>query len=194
MSNFKKNFEYMIEADYRDLKDTIERLTIESKKGNIYSAIIKAKDINEVLNIGEDNIGNQIFLLDTSYKVLGRSRKAYKNNESIEECNGEEYLLIDKINIMKKEKCIDTIYKTDGAFFYDTGTESGKKFIFCPVRNNNITVAYISVLEEIKFNASDLELVNALSEVISIEFEMKNIFINTSGLQEEYYLKDLLTK
>lgn len=68
-----------------------------------------------------------------------------------------------------------------------------EKFIFSPVRNNNITVAYISVLEENNFTESDLEIVNTLSEVISIEFERENIFTNTSGLQEEYYLKNLLT-
>jgi len=194
MDDFNVIFEYIERKNYNALKNIIDKLNIESKKESIYSSLIKSNTIDDILNVGEDNLENQIFLLDTSFKILGRSKKAYTNNEFIEKCNGEEYLLMDTIKLMKKEKCIDTIYKAKGAFFYNTSKGSGENYIFCPVRNNDITVAYISVVEERKFNKSDLDLVNTLSGVISIEFERKNLFLNTSGLQEEYYLKDLLTK
>lgn len=193
MCDINKVFEYIEEGNYEALKEKIDKWNKESKKSSIYSSLIKAKNIDEVLDTGEDNLNNPIFLLDTSYKILGRSRKAYKNNKSIEKCNGEEYLLIDTVKKMKKEKCIDNIYESSGAFFHKADNRDKEKFIFSPVRNNNITVAYISVLEENNFTESDLEIVNTLSEVISIEFERENIFTNTSGLQEEYYLKNLLT-
>lgn len=193
MCDINKVFEYIEEGNYEALKEKIDKWDKESKKSSIYSSLIKAKNIDEVLDTGEDNLNNPIFLLDTSYKILGRSRKAYKNNKSIEKCNGEEYLLIDTVKKMKKEKCIDNIYESSGAFFHKADNRDKEKFIFSPVRNNNITVAYISVLEENNFTESDLEIVNTLSEVISIEFERENIFTNTSGLQEEYYLKNLLT-
>ena len=38
----------------------------------------------------------------------------------------------------------------------------------------------------------DLELTNTLSQTLSVQMQKDNLFINNSGLEEEYYLMDLL--
>ncbi|PJI07624.1 MULTISPECIES: PucR family transcriptional regulator [Clostridium] len=159
------------------------------KKYELYNSLFTQNSIDGILNIGENFLSNPIFILDTSYRIITRSNLAKLDNSSIETHNGENYLLLDIIQLMKRNKCIDNIYNSDNAFFYN----SDKTLIFCSIRINNITVGYISVLQsKRKFQEEDLELTNILSRVFSIQLQKENIFISTSGLAEEYYLTDLL--
>lgn len=159
------------------------------KKYEIYNSLFTENSIDGILNISENFLGNPIFILDTSYRVITRSNLAKLDNSSIEIHNGESYLLLDIVQLMKKNKCIDNIYNSNNAFFHT----SDEVLIFCSMRINNITVGYISVLQSKReFNAEDLELTNVLSKVFSIQLQKENLFISNSGLDEEYYLTDLL--
>lgn len=159
------------------------------KKYELYNSLFTENSIDGILNIGENFLGNPIFILDTSYRIIARSNLAKLDNSSIETHNGESYLLLDIVQLMQKNKCIDNIYNSDNAFFHN----SDEILIFCSIRINNITVGYISVLQsKRKFNAEDLELTNVLSKVLSIQLQKENLFISNSGLDEEYYLTDLL--
>lgn len=159
------------------------------KKYKLYESLFEQNSIDGILNIAEIYLNNPIFILDTSYRVITRSNLAKLENSSIEMRNGENYLLSDTINLMKKNKCIDTIYKTNNSFFHT----SDLNLIFCSIRVNDISIAYISVLQSNRnFQNEDLELTNILSRVLSIQIQKENLFISNSGLDEEYYLVDLL--
>lgn len=159
------------------------------KKCEIYNSLFNDNNMDTILNIAENCLDNPIFILDTSYHIIIRSHLAQADNSNIETHNGENYLLSDTINLMKKYKCIDNIYTTNNAFFHN----SDQTLIFCPIRVNNITTAYICVLQSKNtFIESDLELTNILSKVLSIQFQKESLFISSSGLDEEYYLMDLL--
>lgn len=159
------------------------------KKYELYDSLFTENSIDGILNIAESFLGNPIFILDTSYRVIARSTLAVNENSSIESHNGENYLVLDTISLMKKNKCIDIIYKTSTSFFH----YSDQNLIFCSIRINNITIGYISILQsKRKFREEDLDVTNILSKVISIQIQKENIFISNSGLDEEYYLMDLL--
>lgn len=159
------------------------------KKLNIYNSLSAYNDINKTLNICEAYLNNPTFILDTSYRIIGRSTLANSISSSIKVYNDQAYLLVDTVNIMKKDKCIDTIYSSSTSFFHF----SDKNLIFCGIRVNNVTVAYICILQENReFIKEDLELTNTLAQTLSIQMQKDNLFINSSGLEEEYYLMDLL--
>lgn len=159
------------------------------KKYELYDSLFSENNIDGILNITENFLGNPIFILDTSYRIITRSNLAKTENSSIETHNGEKYLLSDIISLMKKNKCIDIIYNTSNSFFH----YSDQNLIFCSIRVNDLTIAYISVLESSrKFFEDDLEFTNILSKVLSIQIQKENLFISNSGLDEEYYLMDLL--
>ncbi|WAG57062.1 helix-turn-helix domain-containing protein [Clostridium estertheticum] len=160
-----------------------------AKKLNIYNSLSACNDINKTLNICESYLNNPIFILDTSYRIIGRSTFANSITSSIETYNDQTYLLIDTVNLMKKDKCIDNIYSSSTSFFH----ASDKNLIFCGIRINNVTVAYICILQgNREFLEEDLELTNTLAQTLSIQMQKDNLFINSSGLEEEYYLMDLL--
>ena len=160
-----------------------------TKKLNIYNSLSACNDISKTLNICESYLNNPIFILDTSYRIIGRSNLANSITSNIETYNHQVYLLIDTVNIMKKDKCIDNIYSSSTSFFHF----SDKNLIFCGIRINNVTVAYICILQENrKFIEEDLEITNTLTQTLSIQMQNDNLFINSSGLEEEYYLMDLL--
>jgi sugar diacid utilization regulator len=159
------------------------------KKCNIYNSLYTCNDINKILDIGETYLNNPIFILDTSYRIIGRSNSANSSRSDIQNYNDESYLVIDTVNTMKKDKCIDNIYNSNIAFFH----LSDKSLIFCGIRINNVTISYICVLQEHReFIEEDLELTNTLSQILSIQMQRDNLFVNSSGLEEEYYLMDLL--
>ena len=159
------------------------------KKLNIYNSLAAYNDINKTINICENYLKNPIFILDTSYRIIGRSTLANSITSSTKIYNDQAYLLVDFVNIMKKDKCIDNIYSSDTSFFHF----SDKNLVFCGIRINNVTVAYICVLQENReFVEEDLELTNTLSQTLSIQMQKDSLFINASGLEEEYYLMDLL--
>lgn len=158
------------------------------KKYNIFNSINNDYDINEILNIAEDYVNNPVFLLDTSYKILGLSKLASLTTDSIESYNEHYYLVSEVIEAIKRDSCMNLIYNNE-AFFHFTK----ENFIFCGIKVNKITTAYICVLKKHRdFNHDDLTLVNTLSKALSIQIQKDNLFINSSGLEEEYYLIDLL--
>ncbi len=166
-----------------------KRNYLDIKKYEIYDSLLDNGNIDKILSVTENLLNNQIFILDTSYRIIARSKLAKTNNSNIETHNGEEYLMLDIVALMKKSKCIDNIYNTTNSFFY----YDDENLIFCAIIINNITVGYIGVLQSNReFQEDDLELTNALSKVLSIQLERENLFVTTSGLNEEYYLMDLL--
>lgn len=166
-----------------------EKENIYKKKYELYDSLFSQNSIDSILNLAENYLNNPIFILDTSYRVITRSNLAKVENSSIETRNGSNYLLTDTINLMKKNKCIDNIYKSNNSFFH----HDEQNLIFCSIRINDISIGYISVLQSKRnFQEEDLELTNILSRVLSIQMQKENLFISNSGLDEEYYLMDLL--
>jgi sugar diacid utilization regulator len=166
-----------------------KKYDLYKKKYEIYDSLFSENDIDGILSIAESSLNNPIFILDTSYRIMTRSALARTENSDIETHNGENYLILDIINLMKKNKCIDTIYNTDNSFFH----YADQNLIFCSIRVNNVPVGYIGVLQSKReFKEEDLELTNVLSKVLSIQLQKENLFLSNSGLDEEYYLIDLL--
>ncbi|MHB9942485.1 PucR family transcriptional regulator [Clostridium sporogenes] len=166
-----------------------KKYDLYKKKYELYDSLFTKNTINEIVDTAENFLGNPIFILDTSYRIIARSNVAKTENSSVESHNGEDYLLSNTIKLMKKDKCMDTIYRTNTAFFH----YSNENLIFCSIKVNSITIAYITILQsKCKFQKEDLDLTNILSKVLSIQMQKENLFISNSGLDEEYYLMDLL--
>lgn len=162
------------------------------KQCTIFNSLFEKNDIQGIVNIAESILRNPIFILDTSYHVISRSNQAKKINSSTENHNGSYYLIDNFIELMNTNKCIDSIYNTNSAFFFED-KNNNDKFIFCPIRICDVTAFYIVVIKNnTEFEDEHLELTNTLSKVLSIQIEKDNIFISNSGLDYEYYLTDLL--
>lgn len=159
------------------------------EKYELYDSLFTQDNIDGILKTVENFLNNPVFILDTSYRFISRSPLARDEISSTETHNEENYLLSDIVSLMKKDKCIDSIYKTTNSFFY----YSDQSLIFCSIRINTLTIAYICVLQsKRKFEQEDLELTNILSNILSIQIQKEHLFISNSGLDEEYYLMDLL--
>ncbi len=166
------------------------KYNLYEKKYEIYNSLYTCNNINKILNVAQEYLNNPIFILDTSYRILARSSTANTTTDDIQTYNDESYLAADTVNMMKKNKSINNIYNSNKSFFYS----SDKDFIFCGIRVKNVTVSYICVLQEYdQLSEDDLELTDTLSQTLAIQMERDNLFITSSGLEEEYYLIDMLT-
>ncbi|WP_243156435.1 helix-turn-helix domain-containing protein [Clostridium sp. C8-1-8] len=183
--------EKSIEEIYKlSMEFLLNQYSLYEKKYTINNSLHHCDNINKILNVSEQYINNPIFLLDTSYRILGQSNLAASSKDSsLDKQDGKCYLVLDTVKTMKRDKCIDDIYNLDKAFFH----LADKNLIFCGVRINNITVGYICVLQELRpFVEMDLEIINELSKTLSIFIEKSDQFISSSGLEEEYYVIDML--
>lgn len=166
-----------------------EEYKLYEKKCSLYNKLYSSNDINEILNTSESYLNNPIFILDTSYRIIGCSTTSSTIETYTKKYKDESYLLTDVINFMKRDKCIENIYNSETAFFQ----AADNNFIFCGIRISNVTVSYICILEKNrKFINNDLDIANAIAQVLSIQMQKENLFVNSSGLEEEYYLMDLL--
>lgn len=158
----------------------------------IFNSMFEKNNIEDIVNIAESILKNPITILDTSYQIITKSNLSKKNNSSIETNSGNCYLRDSFIKLMKKNKCIDSIYSTNKSFFfYDK--ENNQELLFCPIIINNLTAFYIGIIkEETDFTDEHLELTNTLAKVLAVQIEKDNIFITNSGSDYEYYLTDLL--
>ena len=155
------------------------------KKYTIFNSITNDFESHEILNIAENYLNNPILILDTSYKILGLSKLATLLHDSINNHNENYYLVSKIIENIKEDNCMNTVYNSTEAFFHFTN----EKLIFCGIKTNEITTAYICVVKKYRdFDFDDLNLVNTLSKTLSIQIQKNNLFISTSGLEEEYYL------
>lgn len=78
-----------------------EKNDLTKKKLDLYDTLFSQDTIDEILNQAESFLQNPIFLLDTSYRIITRSKYAEAENSSIETYNGENYLIFDTINLMQ---------------------------------------------------------------------------------------------
>lgn len=79
-----------------------KKYDLYKKKYEIYDSLFSENSIDGILSIAESALNNPIFILDTSYRIITRSTLAKAENSSIETHNGENYLILDIINLMKK--------------------------------------------------------------------------------------------
>lgn len=159
----------------------------------IFNSLFEKNNIQEIVNISETILKNPIFILDTSYEIIAKSPLAKEVNSYIETNTGKCYLMNNFINLMKKNKCINSIYIVNDSFFFKD-EDNNDEFIFCPIKINDLTAFYIGILKKyVDFTDEHLELTNTLAKVLSLQIEKDNLFISNSGLASEYYLTDLLS-
>lgn len=162
-------------------------------KDILYNSLLSNNGISEILKLAHNYLNNSITVCTSSYSVI----ENYPQNECIElldNKNGTLYLPLDNLKTMQEEKLMDKIFQAKNAFFFESKYPN-YHMIFCPIHISKSVIGYICVRDTTRsFLDLDLEVVNILSGILSLEMQKGNFYYGTYEAQFEYLLSDLIEK
>ena len=177
----------------------------------LLDAFTHVKDIQHVVDIGYEVIGNPIFLIDTSFKLLAYTKHAEIDDFLWNELIQNGYFRSDSIFNFRLEKSIEkvmkstspvlfpaskptTIYKTQAAnVTYSSIQPHERTRILSNVIIDNNIVACLCVIEYFEnLKNDDIELVEILCKAVSSEMRKSSYFSKNKGMMYEYFIADLL--
>ena len=165
----------------------------ERVKRELFTALQSKHSLQHYLRLVYNVIQMPLTLCDTSFGVLAAAPSAVvPDAENMEIVNGKQYVKFDVTLEMDEKRITPRILEAfrpyvcrDSKFPYEIA--------FQPVRINRALVAYIFCPgREEGFNSVDLELIEFLAQILSIEMQKNDSFEVESGLKYEYYLQELI--
>ncbi len=170
----------------------IAREKIESTKQKLFHALQSKYSLKYYLELVYDVIHLELNLCDTSYGFFARVPSPPGEHPDVDSSNGRLYLKYDISQNLELNRHIDRALEISGPYVcrddlfpYD--------IVFQPVRINRAMVAYLfSPGRPEGFTDVDLELIDFLAQVLSIELQKNDSFAVESGLKYEYFLQELI--
>lgn len=178
----------------------------------LLDAFTHPKDIDHILNIGYEVIGNPICVIDTTFKLLSYTRNVKADDPFWNELIQTGYFSSKSVFSFKNERTIEKIVKSRSPVLFLANKSINRKDFeemndvhinghsfqhSCIVSNvfiGNKIVAYLTVLEYNRnFESYDVETVEILCSAVSSEMQKNNFFTKTRGMMYEYFIADLLS-
>lgn len=165
----------------------------ERVKRDLFTALQSKNSLQHYLRITYDMIQMPITLCDTSFGVLAAAPESVvADAENVETVNGKQYVKFDVTQEMDQKRHIERILEShrpcvcrDSKFPYE--------ILFQPVRINRAVVAYLFCPGRAEgFRPVDIEIIEFLGQILSIELQKNEGFEVESGLKYEYFLQELI--
>lgn len=174
------------------MANEIPREKIEDTKRKLFQALQSKYPLKYYLDLVYDVIGLELNLCNTSYGFFAKVPTFSEEDPDVDTANGRQYLKFDisqRVELgqhLNRAQEISTPYVCrDDRFPHD--------IVFKPVRVNRAMVAYLfSPGRPEGITDADLELIDFLAQVLSIELQKNDSFAVESGLKYEYFLQELI--
>lgn len=167
--------------------------TNQQHRDELFNCLRRGRGLTELLKIAYKYIENPITLVDSSYSILASYPKV-TDERNLEIKNNRlsiKNVFSNNMNVNKiTEKIYHSIYpfttKVED-FPYDWAFES--------VRINQAVIGYICIRGiNREFASEDLELIDDLTKMISIELQKDSSFSNPHGIKYNHFFKELFLK
>ena len=165
----------------------------ERTKRELFTALQSKHSLQHYLRLVYDMIQMPLTLCDTSFGVLAAAPSAVVlDSENVEMVNGKQYVKFDVTQEMDHKRHISRILEShhpyvckDPKFPYE--------IVFQPVRINRAVVAYLFCPGRAEgFRPEELDMIEFLGQILSIEMQKNESFEVESGLKYEYFLQELV--
>jgi len=159
----------------------------------LLDSLIRHREIQDIINVGYEFLGNPIWVTDTGLGLLASSYGKNTEAQLFNETDKREYFLN---GIFSREKprqlFIETLNKSKDPVIYGKDGRS-TPFIAASIRAGIKTIGYLFVLEvEKPLNEYDIELAAMLCSVISVKVQESEFSFKNRGLMFEHFLIDIL--
>ncbi len=165
----------------------------EHTKKELFTALQAKHSLQHYLRLAYDMIRLPLTLCNTSFGVLASvPNDIVSDTENMETVNGKQYLKFSVTQEMDQKHHIDRIMRSYGPYVC-RDSRFPYEIVFQPVRINRAVVAYLFCPgREEGVAPEELDVIEYLGQVLSIEMQKNDSFEAESGLKYEYYLQELM--
>lgn len=168
----------------------VRRHVLQLREEDLFGALYQG-GLRGILRTAHDCLENVVTVCDSSYRLL-EAVPERDGDIHFEERDGRLYLADRYIKNMIDGKVVRDIYRSS-APCRTTFPDSDRDWMFCSVRVGRAVVGYVCVFSSHRpLRESDVEYVQALSRVVSIELQKQDVFRAPTGMKYEYFLTELL--
>lgn len=177
--------------DVMDLFRTLRKLGDSSAA--LLDTMIEGKGLNYIIQVGSEILGNPVFLVDASTKLLAASANTNVADAMWSELAAIGYGDTGKLAAYVHEGYVRQIEEGTLPVLMDIGLENNLKRIVGKIVVSRKTIGYIGVLEHQKeLGPDDVKITGLLCDVVAAEMQKTKEYDNLSGVMHEYLLLDLL--
>lgn len=179
--------------DVTDIFDSGRKL-IDSSAALLFS-LIKGKGLNYIVQVGSEILGNPVFLIDASSKLLAASTDTNVDDIFWNDLASHGYWINEKLTRYYQEGYVDKLAKSSLPIIIDPVSPNSLKRIVGKIHVKGKTIGYIGVLENNrKLKEEDISITKLLCDVIASEMEKDKLYYNLAGVTHEFLLIDLLNE
>lgn len=164
---------------------------LQRAKDELFRALQSKHSLRHFLEITYDATGLQLSLCDTSFCVLA-AFPTLNDEENVETIGGKQYLRFGVTLEMEKKQHIRHLMESRRPTV-SRDANFPNPIVFQSVRINQAVVGYLfSPGRPEGFSEEELNLIEYLSQVLSIEMQKNDSFAAESSVKYEYFLAELL--
>ena len=177
---------------FNAIEDEILRYhTQKIKREEMFLALYSGNGIQGILNTAYTYLGNPITLCDTSFSAICFSPK-FNDSLNLEYTNSRAFIKEIKIQNMRANHIIDRLYAQKTPFVTRI-EEFPYDWVFVGVWIRHSMIAYLCIRAlGREITAYDLEYIEVLAQMISVEMQKDRAFGNPTGYKYEFFLTELL--
>lgn len=161
------------------------------KREELFHSLHQNKGITGMIQVAHSALDNPITICDTSFSVIAAC-PVVKDLKNLVEKHGRLYLRDSLFQNMADKNIIKHIYSSSTPYI-TTLDAYPYKWVFRSIQIQHAVVGYICVRGTIrKFTEDDMEFIDVLSQMLSIEMQKDSAYSYPTGLKYEYFLTELL--
>lgn len=167
------------------------KITLQETKDGLFSALQRKNSLQHYLRIAYSFLQSEIALCDTSFCLLS-AWPEFDDPENIEESNGKNYLKFSTTQNMEEKHLLERIYQSHIPFVVED-VKFSHEIVFQSIRINEAVVAYLFIHgSDHGYSDEELDLIQYLSQILSVEMQKNDSFEVQNGLKYGYFLSELL--
>lgn len=164
-----------------------------NSSATLLNSLIKGKGLNYIIQVGSEILGNPVFLVDSSSKLLAASTNSNIDDTFWNDLANSGYGNNDNLAPYVYKGFVDHVIQSDLPVLIDLDIPHNLKRIVGKIQLNDKIVGYIGVLENSQaFKEEDITIIDLLCDVVASEMKNSKLYDNLTGLRHEFLLIDLL--
>ena len=182
-----------IETVYKIIHEIFEKnREFSNKKNKLIEGFLGCRNLQNIIDIGYEVLGNPMFVSDLGYHILGFNENVNVIDPSWPAKPEEEFESYERLKKLNDSGVFERLYRSD--------TPCIENFDYSPTRwmahkisLNGKSIGHIAVVESEKiFDEMDSELLQFLCEIVAVELHKDSIKQRHYNSQIEQFFIDLL--
>ena len=162
-----------------------------SGSARLLESLVQGKGIQNVVDIGSKLLQKPMFVRDTSLKLLAHTKNVKIDDAVWNSVVKRGYHTYEDVKKMMNLRAFEKLNASSSPVLFRSERRPTISRVWSKITIGNMIVGHLVVLgHETEFSEDDIELVQLISNAISLEMQKDGNFY--SGLKNESFIKDLL--